>query len=68
MVTFTVPVTMRVPESRLMPSVMVVIRGTEGPAGMIRTHAASATCWPSQPHFHRHHARTQAFGQRHIDL
>src|ERR1035438_4279463 len=47
MVTFTDPVTMRVPESKLMPSAMVVTRGTEGPAGMIRTHAGSATGWPS---------------------
>ncbi len=38
---------MRVPESRLMPSVTVVMRGTEGPAGMIRTHAGSATGCPS---------------------
>ena len=30
-----------------MPSVIVEIRGTEGPAGMIRTHAASPSGCPS---------------------
>ncbi len=45
-VTLTEPVTIRVPESRLMPSVIVVMRGTEGPAGMIRTQAASASGLP----------------------
>ena len=47
MVTFTEPVTMRVPERMLMPSAMVVTRGTEGPAGMIRTHTGSAAGWSS---------------------
>ena len=48
MVTFTERVTMRVPEHRLMPSVMVAMRGTVGPAGMIRTHPGAQSGWPSQ--------------------
>ena len=46
----------------------VVMRGTAGPAGMIRTQAGAQTGCPAPREFHGHQAGTQTLRQERVHL